>query len=93
MSEKQIERALVGHVTKGGGMCLKWVSPGWDGVPDRICLFDDGKIGFVEVKGKGQKPRRLQIVRHEQLRQLGFKVFVLDDTADIRGIIDEIKER
>ncbi len=93
MSEKQIEQALIRQVTKCGGLCLKWVSPGWDGVPDRICLFDDGKIGFVEVKRKGLKPRRLQIIRHEQLRQLGFKVFVLDDLDDIPGIIDEIKER
>ena len=93
MSEKQIERALVRQVTKSGGLCLKWVSPGWDGVPDRICLFDDGKIGFVEVKRKGQKPRRLQIIRHKQLRQLGFKVFVLDDPDNIPAIIDEIKEQ
>ena len=93
MAEKQIERALVGQVTKSGGLCLKWVSPGWDGVPDRICLFDDGKIGFVEVKSRGQKPRRLQIIRHKQLRQLGFKVFVLDDPDDISRIIDEIKEQ
>ena len=93
MAEKQIERALVRQVTKSGGLCLKWVSPGWDGVPDRICLFDDGKIGFVEVKSRGQKPRRLQIVRHEQLRQLGFKVFVLANPDDIPRIIDEIKEQ
>ena len=91
MTEKQIEQAFVRHVTKCGGLCPKWVSPGWDGVPDRICLLRDGKIGFVEVKRKGQKPRRLQVIRHKQLRRLGFKVFVLDDPADIPAIIDEIE--
>lgn len=93
MSERQIERALVKQVTKCGGLCPKWMSPGWDGVPDRMCLFDDGKIGFVEVKRKGAKPRRLQTVRHKKLKILGFKVFILDDAADIPGIIEEIKEQ
>ncbi len=92
MSEKQIEQALIRQVTKCGGLCLKWISPGYDGVPDRICLFGDGKIGFVEVKRPGAKPQKIQQIRHKQLRDLGFQVFVLDDPADIHGIIDGIKE-
>jgi len=96
MPEKQIERALIKAVKSAGGLCLKWVSPGWDGAPDRIVLFGDGftgRVGFVEVKAHGGKVRKIQQVRHRQLRQLGFKVFVLDDPADIPRIIEEIKER
>ena len=93
MSEKQIEQSLMREVTKDGGLCLKWVSPGYNGVPDRICLFNDGRIGFVEVKRPGAKPRRLQEIRHKQLRALGFKVFVLDDPADVPQIIDSIMEK
>lgn len=95
MLEKQIERALVKAVKGAGGLCLKWVSPGWDGAPDRIALFGDdrqGRIGFIEVKAPGGKARKLQQVRHRQLQAMGFKVFVLDDPKNIPMIIEEIKE-
>lgn len=96
MSEKQIEQALVKAVKDAGGLCLKWVSPGWDGAPDRIVLFGDGligRIGFVEVKAHGGRVRKIQRVRHKQLRKLGFKVFILDDPKNIPMIIEGIKEQ
>ena len=42
--EKDIERKLVDMVKRHGGLCLKWVCPGWSGVPDRIVLLPPGKI-------------------------------------------------
>ena len=95
MSEKQIEKALVKAVKDAGGLCLKWVSPGWDGVPDRIVLFGDdcfGRIGFVEVKAHGGRVRKIQQIRHKQLRDMGFRVFILNDPKNIPMIIEEIKE-
>ena len=74
-----------------GGICPKWVSPGFDGMPDRIALLPGGKSGFVETKAPGEKPRPLQASRHALLRRLGFRVYVLDDPAQIGGIIDEIQ--
>ncbi len=91
MREKEIEQKLVKAVKAAGGICPKWVSPGMDGVPDRIVLLPGMKIGFVEVKAPGQKPRLLQIKRHELLRKLGFRVYVLDSTEQIGGIIDGIR--
>lgn len=91
MLEKTIEKALVQAVRKKGGMCPKLVSPGTDGMPDRIVLLDGGKMGFVEVKAPGRKPRSLQDLRHRQLRDLGFKVFVLDELEGISGILGEIE--
>jgi hypothetical protein len=61
-----------------------------NGLPDRLILMPDGKMAFVEVKAPGKKPRPLQVARHEILRQLGFKVYVLDDVKEIGGIIDEV---
>ena len=61
-----------------------------NGLPDRLILMPNGKMAFVEVKAPGKKPRPLQVARHEILRQLGFKVYVLDDVKEIGGIIDEI---
>lgn len=91
MREKVIEHKLLTEVKKIGGLALKFVSPGYDGVPDRIVLLHGGKIGFVEVKAPGEKPRPLQRARHRLLRRLGFKVFVLDNPQQIGEIIDEIQ--
>ena len=90
MRESSIEKKLVNEVKLRGGMCEKWIS-GTVGWPDRIVLLPDGKIGFVEVKAPGEKPRKLQVHRHDQLRALGYKVFVLDDMGQIGGIIDAIQ--
>ena len=92
MREKNIEKQLVKAVKAEGGMCPKLVSPGMDGMPDRMVLLPEAHIGFVEVKAPGQKPRPLQERRHAQLRDLGFQVSVLDDPDQIPGIIKEVRE-
>ncbi|MCH4013832.1 MAG: VRR-NUC domain-containing protein [Solobacterium sp.] len=92
MSEKEVEQQLVAAVKAEGGWCPKFISPGTNGMPDRIVLMPGGRIAFVEVKAPGQKPRKLQIRRHVRLRHLGFLVFVLDDPAEIPGILAAITE-
>lgn len=91
MREKLIEEKLVSAVKAQGGVCWKFTSPGTAGVPDRIVLMPSGRIGFVEVKAPGEKPRPLQRIRIKTLRRLGFKVFVLDSPDQIGGIVDEIQ--
>ena len=90
-SEKQIEQSLVKAVKNMGGIAPKFVSPGFDGMPDRIVLLPHGVMAFVEVKAPGKKPRPLQVSRHGWLRHLGFKVYVLDDMNQIGGILDDIR--
>ncbi|MEA4972354.1 MAG: VRR-NUC domain-containing protein [Candidatus Metalachnospira sp.] len=90
MREKVIEQKLVTAVKKMGGICPKFVSPGLDGMPDRIVLLSPGRIGFVEVKVMGCKPRPLQLAMHGMLQRLGFKVYVLDDEEQIDLILREI---
>ena len=87
MREKQIESKLVKAVRDVGGMSPKLVSPGMAGMPDRMILLPGCRIAFVEVKAPGKKPRQLQIYRNEQLRSLGFPVFVLDDPERISEIL------
>lgn len=91
MREKIVEKKLVDAVKERGGICPKWVAPGFDGVPDRIVLLPDRHLGFVEVKAPGEKPRPLQVSRHKLLERLGFRVYVLDDVNQIGGILDEIQ--
>ena len=91
MREKTVEQKHVSEVKKAGGICPKWVAPGFDGVPDRIAMFPGGRIAFVEVKAPWEKPRPLQAARHELLRRLGFRVYILDEIEKIGGMIDEIR--
>lgn len=91
MREKEIEKKLTLEVKKRGGLAVKFVSPGFDGMPDRIVLMPEGKMAFVEVKAPGKRPRPLQMARHKLLRALGFLVFLLDDESQIGGILDAVQ--
>ena len=91
MREKNIEQKLVKAVKSAGGIAPKLTCPGFDGMPDRLVLMPEGRIGFVEVKAPGKEPRPLQVRRHEMLRSLGFKVYVLDEPEQIGGILYEIR--
>lgn len=91
MREKEIEQKLVKAVKDMGGIALKFISPAFDGMPDRLVLLPKGKLAFVEVKSPNKSPRPLQIARHGMLQRLGFKVYVLDNKEQIGGILDEIR--
>lgn len=90
MLEKEIEKQLVVETKRMKGLALKFTSPGYVGVPDRLVLLPGGKLAFVEVKREGEKPRPIQISRHKLLRKLGFKVYVLDSKKQIKEILNEI---
>lgn len=87
---KMIEHKIVMETKARGGMALKFVSPSFSGMPDRLILLPGGKMAFVEVKAPGKKPRPLQEVRHAMLRRLGFSVYVLDDPEEIPAMLDSI---
>ncbi len=88
--EKSIEEKLAFAVKNKGGLCPKFVSPNFNGMPDRLILFPGGKLAFAEIKAPGKEPEPLQTARHKALRKLGFKVFVIDSKSQIEGVIDEI---
>ena len=90
MREKQIEQKLVRAVRAVGGLAPKFVSPGLDGVPDRLILLPGGHLAFAELKAPGQRPRPLQQRRIGQLNQLGFRVYIIDNTNQIGGVLDEV---
>ena len=91
MREKTIEKKLVIAIKDMGGIAPKFMSPGLDGMPDRIVLLPGGRMGFVEVKAPGKVPRPLQEARHRMLRMLGYKVYVLDCPEQIKPILAEIR--
>lgn len=77
MLERDIEKVLVAEVRKLGGRAYKFVSPGNDGVPDRIVFFPDGRVIFVELKTDKGKLTTLQRVQCGQIRDLHQTVKVL----------------
>lgn len=91
MREKTLERKLVQIVKAMGGIAPKLVSPGYDGMPDRLVLLPHGKLAFIELKAPGKRLRPLQEKRKKQLEALGFLVFCIDGIEQIGGILDEIQ--
>ncbi len=82
--EHDIEEKLRTRVKAYGGRCLKWVSPGKSGVPDRIVLLPGGRIIFVETKRpKGGKLSPLQLYWGRTLTSMGFEVWVIWNRQDI----------
>ena len=88
-SEKLIERYLFDQVKQRKGLCIKLLTNHLLGLPDRLCLFPKAQVVFVELKTTGQKPKKIQLFIHKQLRALGFRVEVIDT---VQGVIDLINE-
>ena len=91
MLESKVESAFREETKRRGGVAHKFVSPGMNGVPDRIVLLPGGRIAFVELKAPGKKLRPLQLKRKRQIERLGFSVFVVDEIEKIGGVLDEIQ--
>lgn len=86
-----MERRLVHAVKDMGGFAMKFISPGFDGVPDRLVLLPYGRIAFVECKAPGEDLRPLQRKRKAQLEALGFSVYCLSGADQIGGMLHEIR--
>ena len=86
MRESEIEKKLVSHIKKLGGIAYKFSSPNRKGVPDRLCVMPNGRVLFVEVKAPNKQPTPLQQHEHNVLRSLGHVVIVVDSEDKINAI-------
>ena len=91
MEEKRVERLLVEVVKRFGGMCLKFVSPGTSGVPDRVVILPDGKIIFVELKTDVGKLSKIQEHTISEMKKRNADVRVLYGLKDVKAFIEEVK--
>lgn len=89
-SEKAIERKLVEMCKENGALCIKLLTYQFIGLPDRMCLFPGGTVVFVELKTTGEKPRKIQLAIHKKLRELGFRVEVIDNVEKVESLIYEL---
>ena len=91
--EKEIERKLIAIVAKYSGNCLKWVCPGWAGVPDRIILLPGGTVIFVELKRpEGGRFSSMQKWWERRLIGLGHDYWKVHDQTDLDDIERYIAE-
>ncbi len=91
-SEADIEAYLRDRVREVlHGRAYKWVSPGNNGVPDRMVCLPGGRVVFAELKAHGKQPRPDQVAKHRELRALGFRVDVLDSKAAVDAFIEELR--
>lgn len=86
-SEKAIEHRLANKVRAIGGLCLKFASASATGYPDRLVCLPGGKAVWVELKSKGKHPTRFQELRHQELREKGFEVYVADSAAAVDALV------
>lgn len=88
--ERDIEAYLRDEIQKVGGRAYKFVSPGNNGVPDRMILLPGGRIVFVETKAPGKTPTALQSAQISKIRAFGFKVYVIDSKAGVDELVQEV---
>lgn len=97
MQEKEIERKLKKRVEAMGCLCLKFESPGFVGVPDRIILMPGGEALFVETKAPGKKERPRQELVQKKFRSMGFIVVSSVDGEEgikkVEKLIDSYMQR
>lgn len=90
MIENTVEGYLRKKVRAVRGKCYKFVCPGHVGAPDRICIFPQGRVYFVETKAPGGKPRPSQLAFHRELAELGVTVRVIDTREKVRAFVEEV---
>lgn len=89
MLEKDIEKVLVAKVRKLGGRAYKWVSPGNDGVPDRIVILPGMRPVFVELKAENGRLSTLQKVQIRRLLDMGQEVRVLRGIREVEQFLED----
>lgn len=87
MKESQIEAGLVRAVKQRGGLCFKWVSPGNNGVPDRIVITPKGRVIFAELKTNTGRLSQIQVLQQGLLRSRRAEVVTLYGMQDVEAFV------
>ena len=91
MKESAVEAKLVAGVKALGGLAYKFVSPGNVGVPDRILVFPDGTVWFVELKADGGRLSKMQSHQLALLVNGGANATVLTGPPEVNAFLLERK--
>jgi len=88
--ENKVERYLNTQINLIGGITRKWVSPGRDGVPDRIVILR-GSVYFCEVKTVDGKLSKAQVREHDRIRTAGAEVWTLFGEQGVDDFVQTVR--
>ena len=89
-NKKYLEKRLREEIRKAGGLAIKFTSPYFTGMPDRLVLMPKGRIWFVEVKSTGKRLKDIQEAQAKKLRELGFNARLIDTKTDLDSFIEDV---
>lgn len=92
--ENEIEKYLIKKIKSLKGDCVKFSSPGYTGVPDRMIWLKGLPVIFVEVKRprKGRLSERQKLVI-DKMRSYGLEVYVLKNKFEVDELIINLTRR
>ena len=92
MRESYLERKYMGMIAKLGYIPYKFVSPGNDGVPDRIIFGKYPFVLLVETKADGgSRVEPSQKIQIRRLASIGWEVHILKSIQDYKDIYEYLK--
>ena len=92
--EANLERSFCNRLRKAGCLVYKFVSPGNDGVPDRIVITPGGRVIFVELKTERGKLSDIQKFQIGRLKEHEQDVRVLYGANEVdRFVVDVLEGR
>ena len=88
--ERDVEKHLLWSVERIGGLCIKHGQDGW---PDRLVMFPDGTLVWVELKRKTGYESDLQMYRATQLAKVKQIVVCLYSKEEVDRFVWEHTEK
>lgn len=88
MRENKLESIMTKTVKSLGGRSYKWVSPGNDGVPDRILCFGRGLHFMCEIKTEAGRTSAIQNVQINRLMRLQQNVCICYGMKGFTELLD-----
>ena len=90
--EKKIEANNKKYAEKFGIIFEKFKSPQKRSVPDQMLTFRNGLIAFIEYKRLGKHATEKQFRDHQKRRANNVLVYVIDEMASGRWLINRLRD-
>lgn len=81
MLESKVQSNVIKMWRRCGWKCIKMETPTEKSWPDFMCL-NSGRCVFIEFKKEGEEPTAQQLIRHQEIMDQGFEVYVIDRYQD-----------
>lgn len=91
MRESSIEQKFTKDLKRLGCLVYKFVSPGNDGVPDRIVVTPTGRTLYVELKTRTGRLSDIQSMQCARLTKHHADVYVLYGEHHTRDFVEMVR--